>query len=154
MSRGQSRAGGDPTEGAPPAARKAWLLMSDLVLDQVRRRRVSDELGMSFSRVRALRRIARQPMSMGELASALGIDRPNATVLVNALEDLRLVRRRRHPSDRRRRIVEPTPEGVRLARRAEEILATPPPGLSGLDGGDLETLHRILSDATKGSERC
>jgi len=55
--------------------------MSDLVLDQVRRRRVSDELGMSFSRVRALRRIARQPMSMGELASALGIDRPNATVV-------------------------------------------------------------------------
>ena len=37
---------------------------------------------MSFARARAVRRLARRPMSMGELADALSIDRPNATVIV------------------------------------------------------------------------
>jgi DNA-binding MarR family transcriptional regulator len=64
------------------AARDAWLLMSDLVLDNQRRREVADAVGMSFGRARALRRVARRPMSMGELAAALEIDPPNASALV------------------------------------------------------------------------
>ena len=74
-------------------SREVWLLMNDLVLDNERRREVSEALGMSFSRARAVRRVARRPMSMSELAAALGIDPPNATVLVDELEGLRLVRR-------------------------------------------------------------
>src|SRR6185503_18403020 len=67
----------------PAAASEAWSMMLDLVLAHERRRRVTEELGMSFGLVRAIRRLARQPMSMGELAEALGIERPNATVLVD-----------------------------------------------------------------------
>ena len=137
----------------PPADRsqrdgaaEAWLLMSDLVLDHDRRRQISDALGISFGRARAVRRVARRPMSMGELAAALGIDRPNATVLVDDLESLGLVRRRPHPTDRRAKVVEPTRKGKDMARRADAILSAPPPGLSALGAEDLAALRRILED--------
>ena len=126
------------------AARDAWLLMSDLVLDNQRRREVADAVGMSFGRARALRRVARRPMSMGELAAALEIDPPNASALVADLEALGLVRRRPHPTDGRAKLVEATRQGKQLARRADEILATPPAALSALGDDDLETLRRIL----------
>ena len=131
------RSGGD-------AASEVWLLMSDLVLAHERRREVSDALGISFGRARAVRRLARRPMSMGELAAAVGIDPPNATVVVDELESLGLVRRRPHPTDRRAKLVETTRKGKALARRAEAILGTPPPALADMDAADLETLHRIL----------
>ena len=130
--------------GEEDAAREVWLLMSDLVLDHTRRREVSEALGMTFGRVRAIRTLAREPLSMGELAAALGIDRPNATVLVDDLEAQGLVRRRAHPTDRRAKLVEPTRRGKALARRADEILATPPTALGALDAAELETLRGFL----------
>jgi DNA-binding MarR family transcriptional regulator len=127
------------------AAREVWLLMSDLVLDNQRRRAVAEATGISFGRTRAVRLLARRPMSMGELAGALGIDPPNATSVVADLESLGLVSRRPHPTDGRAKVVEPTRKGKELARRAEAILATPPPGLSALGADDLETLRQILA---------
>jgi DNA-binding MarR family transcriptional regulator len=135
---------------APPdddPAREVWLLMSDLVLDNTRRREVTEALGMSFGRTRAIRRLARAPMSMGELAGVLGIDPPNATVLVADLESQGLVQRRPHPTDGRAKVVEVTRKGKELARRANAILATPPAGLSELAADDLETLRRLLESA-------
>jgi DNA-binding MarR family transcriptional regulator len=128
-----------------PRSREVWMLMSDLVLENTRRREVADALGMSFGRARAIRRLARASLSMGELAAALGIDPPNATVLVDDLEDQGLVRRRAHPTDRRAKLVEATRRGKALARRADEILATPPAALDALAGEDLDALHRILA---------
>jgi DNA-binding MarR family transcriptional regulator len=125
--------------------REVWMLMSDLVLDNMRRRAVSEALGMSFGRARAIRRLAREPMSMGEFAAALDIDPPNATVLVDDLEAQGLVRRRPHPTDRRAKLVEATRRGKTLARRADEILATPPEALSELPPEELEALRRILA---------
>ena len=132
-------------------ARDIWLLMSDLVLDNTRRREVSEALGMSFGRARALRLLARRPMSMSELAAALGIDKPNATVVVGNLEEQGLARRRPHPTDGRAKVVEATRKGKDLARRADAILATPPPGLSALGAGELDTLRRILESVAVGS---
>ena len=136
----------DPShrDAASETSREVWLLINDLVLDNERRREVSEALGISFARARALRRLARQPMSMGELAAALGIDPPNATVIVDHLESLGLARRRPHPTDRRAKVVEATRKGKDMARRAETILATPPAALSALSPDDLETLRRIL----------
>jgi DNA-binding MarR family transcriptional regulator len=127
---------------------EVWLLMSNLVLDQERRREVADATGISFGRARAVRRLARRPMSMSELAAALGIERPNATALVDELESLGLVRRGPHPTDRRAKLVETTRKGKALARRADDILATPPPHISALSTEDLETLRRILADTS------
>jgi DNA-binding MarR family transcriptional regulator len=121
-----------------------WLLINDLVFDNERRREVSEALGISFGRSRALRRLARRPMTMGELAAALAIDPPNATVLVDELESLGLARRRAHPTDRRAKVAEATRKGKAMARRADAILSTPPPALSALGEGDLDELARIL----------
>jgi DNA-binding MarR family transcriptional regulator len=130
---------------APDVSRHVWTLMSDLVLDNQRRRQVSEAVGLSFARTRAVRRVADKPMSMGDLAAALGIDRPNATVLVDDLEAQGLVRRWPHPTDRRTKLVEATRRGKSLARRANEILNTAPAALSALDVEDLEALRRILT---------
>jgi DNA-binding MarR family transcriptional regulator len=129
-------------------AREVWTLMSNLVLDNDRRRAVSEALGISFARARALRRVARRPMSMGELAAALGIDPANATVVVDDLESLGLVRRGPHPRDRRAKLVEATRKGKGMARRADAILGTPPPALDALSAGDLDELRRILESVT------
>jgi len=126
-------------------AAAVWLLLAELVLDNERRREVAEATGVSFGRAKAVRVIARQPVSMSELAGTLGIDPPNATVLVDDLQKLGLVRRRPHPSDRRAKLVEATAKGKQLARRADEILATPPPGFSALDPEELEQLLRILA---------
>jgi DNA-binding MarR family transcriptional regulator len=78
----------------------------------------------------------------------LGIDPANATVVVDDLEATGLVRRRPHPTDRRAKVVEATRKGKDMARRANAILATPPPALSTLSADDLETLRRILEGVT------
>jgi DNA-binding MarR family transcriptional regulator len=129
-------------------SREVWLLMTDLVLENTRRREVSEALGINFGRTRALRRLAREPMSMGELAAALGIDPPNATVVVDDLESMGLARRRPHPTDRRAKVAEATRKGKELARRADAILATPPPALSALGADDLKALRRILESVS------
>ncbi len=128
----------------PATPHEVWLLMSDLVLDHQRRRVVAEALGMTFNRARAIRRLARQPMTMGQLAAALDIDPPNATGVVDDLEAHGLVRRRPHPTDRRTKVVEVTPEGEKAARRADDILAAPPPAIAALDHEDLDELRRIL----------
>ena len=137
----------------PQLAGEAWLTMSDLVLDRLRRRAVTDATGLSFGKARALRRLARDPMSMGELAEAMDTEKPNATTIVDELESLGLVERRPHPTDRRAKLVEATPAGSALARRADEILSNPPPGLTALSAKDLATLKRILERVTSGGRR-
>jgi DNA-binding MarR family transcriptional regulator len=142
-----SRYDGPADDAASAISRDVWALLCDLVFDNVRRREVSDAVGLSFGRVRAIRRLARQPMSMRELAAALDIDPPNATTTVDELEALGLVRRQPHPTDRRAKMVEATPKGMDMARRADEILSTPPPVLSSFSTDDLQTLKRILRGA-------
>jgi DNA-binding MarR family transcriptional regulator len=135
---------------APAIAREAWTIMSDLVLDHERRREVSDALGLSFARIRAVRRVAKRPMSMKELAAALDVDPPNATAVVDDLESLGLVRRRPHPTDRRAKLVEATPKGNEAARKADEILSAPPPSLAALSPDELDALRQLLRRAAGG----
>jgi DNA-binding MarR family transcriptional regulator len=123
--------------------------MCDLVLDNQRRREVSDALGMSFGRIRAIRRIARSPMTMGELAANLGIDAPYATLVVDELERQGLVERRPHATDRRIKLVASTPQGTAIARQADEILGRPPDGLATLPKSQLEVVARILAAAAE-----
>lgn len=121
--------------------------MCELVLDNERRREVSDALGISFGRIKALRRIARAPMTMGEFAASLGIDAPYATLVVDELEGQGLVERRSHPTDRRSKMVVATARGATAARKADEIMGRPPAGLASLSGARLEALARILEAA-------
>jgi DNA-binding MarR family transcriptional regulator len=127
------------------AAREVWRAMADLVLDNERRREVSDRVGLSFGKTRALRRIARRPMPMGELAALLGVDPPNLTTIIDDLERAGLVERQPHPTDRRVKLVLATSVGAALAERADEVLARPPSSMLELSAEDLESLGRILS---------
>jgi DNA-binding MarR family transcriptional regulator len=127
------------------AASEAWQTMADLVLSNERRREVSDQVGLSFGKTRALRRITGRPLPMGELAALLGVDPPNLTTVIDDLERTGLVVRQAHPTDRRVKLVVATAAGEALARRAQEILERPPVGLVELPTEDLENLARILS---------
>jgi DNA-binding MarR family transcriptional regulator len=142
----------DPRDSRDRAAREAWHAMGDLVLDNQRRKEVSDRVGLSFGKIRALRRIARRPMRMRELAALLGVDPPNLTPLVDDLERSGLVERQAHPTDRRVKLVVATPEGAALAKRAEEILEKPPVGLLELPGDELKILVGILARVRRGKE--
>jgi DNA-binding MarR family transcriptional regulator len=148
--------GSDTRPTATPAidlgAREVWAHMCDLVLDNERRREVSDAVGLSFGRIKAIRRVARRSMSMRELADELGIDPPNATVVVDDLESLGLARRRSHPTDRRAKVVEATRKGKEIAKKADAILSTPPPTLRALSPDDLAQLGRILAQLDSSAE--
>ncbi len=102
------------------SAREAWQAMAGLVLDNQRRREVSEQTGVSFGTMRALRRIAGRPMPMRELAGLLGMEPPNLTAVIDDLEHSGLVERHPHPTDRRVKLVVATPKGAALARRAEK----------------------------------
>jgi DNA-binding MarR family transcriptional regulator len=125
--------------------RETWDLMSALVLNADTKREVSEALGMSFARIRALRRIAPGPIAMRDLVVALATDPPYLTLVVDDLEARGLVVRSPSPTDRRAKVVTATASGRQAARRAEAILARPPAGLTGLSAGDLDDLHRILT---------
>ncbi len=56
--------------------------------------------------------------SQQRLAGRIGVDRTTMVALIDALEEKRLVRRRRDPSDRRAYIVEATPAGRKTLQGA------------------------------------
>lgn len=125
--------------------RSAWLAMRNLVLEKYDRRpAVAEALGMSYIRVKALRRIASGPATMRELAAAIGSDAPYTSVLVQDLAARGLVERTEHPDDRRVKVVTITPAGRELAHRADEIQNEPAVVLRRLSADDLAALDRIL----------
>ena len=134
---------------AEVTAARVWRNLRALVLEQNEHRKETCEaLGMSFFRIKALRRIAAAPSQMSELADRLSSDRPYLTLVVDDLEKRGLVERRRHPEDRRRKIVSATPAGRQAAARANAILGTPPPALLTLSPADLAALDRIAAALT------
>jgi DNA-binding MarR family transcriptional regulator len=102
-------------------------------------------VGLSFVKVKALRRLLVRPMPMRDLAAELVVDKPYMTQVVDALEERDLVLRTVDARDRRCRIVSLTEEGRATAERSEEILTRPPAILDQLSDVDLAELTRILS---------
>lgn len=127
-------------------AERVWRNLRALVLERnERRKEVAEAVGMSFFRVKALRRIAARPSRMTELAAELASDRPYLSLVVDDLEKRGLVERRQHPTDRRCKIVSATAAGLATAARANAILGNPPPDLLTLPAADLAALDRITS---------
>lgn len=137
-------------------ATRIWLGMRTLVLEQHDRRAdVSAALEMGFIRVKALRAVARGPLTMRALAESLIIDRPYTTVVVDDLERRGFVQRAPDSTDRRLKVVTVTDDGAAAAAAAEAILSQPPESILLLPAGDLAALDHILrglieSTATRG----
>ncbi len=88
-----------------------------------------------------------------ELAEALCMDANNVVLLLNELEDMGYVARRRDPDDRRRHLVELTKEGsnaLSSAERAQETIEDDV--LRALDPGERAILWQLLTRALQGAE--
>jgi len=125
--------------------RLAWDLIRTMVYDDNRRGEVSASLGLSWVKVKALRRLKSGPMAMRDLAEALVTDKPYMTQIVDALEQRGLVTRSVDARDRRCRLVTLTEAGREATWRSEEILTRPPEALGQLSPHDLAELTRILA---------
>jgi DNA-binding MarR family transcriptional regulator len=131
-------------EAKADLARRAWRAMSDIVLDHDRKIAVSEALGLSFARVRALRRLAVEPHTLRALAELLVADPPYVTLIVDDLEERGLVQRTPHPEDRRAKLVQLTAAGRAAAARADAIMDEPPAALLDAPAEDLAALLRVL----------
>lgn len=125
-------------------ARRAWRAVTEIALDRDRKIAVSEALGLSWTRVLALRRLAVQPHTLRALAERLSADPPYVTLMIDDLEERGLVRRMPHPEDRRAKLVELTARGRVAAARADAILDEPPAELREAPETELATLLRVL----------
>lgn len=122
---------------------------------QVYRRSTEELLGMHMRLVMGLSFLRdHDGAPQQELADALCMDANNVVLLLNELEDLGHIARRRDPSDRRRHLVDITPQGrtaLASAERAQE-LAIEDEVLAALDPEERATLWLLLSRALYGAE--
>jgi DNA-binding MarR family transcriptional regulator len=125
---------------------RTWQALVSLVMDTRGdwRRNVVEATELPFSRVRALKRIAKGPISLGDLAEAMTCDRPAATVAVNDLVERGLAERRVDDSDARLKIVSITKEGKRVMSAAYAVHDPAPDALADLPAKDRAELVRIL----------
>jgi DNA-binding MarR family transcriptional regulator len=101
-------------------------------------------LGRGSGRVKALVSLAAGPLSVADLARAIGADPPYATIIVTELQALGLLSRTPDARDRRRKTVELTASGRDAVRKAQDIIARPPSRLRDLPATDLARLREIL----------
>jgi DNA-binding MarR family transcriptional regulator len=69
---------------------------------------------LTLVQVRVLRRLAKQPQSLGQLGTELALAPPSVTRLVDRLEERGLIERQRDDEDRRKVVARLTDEGRRL----------------------------------------
>ncbi|MDH6198379.1 DNA-binding MarR family transcriptional regulator [Mycobacterium frederiksbergense] len=128
-------------------ADEVWSALTALVFDHrdAWRRAVIDQTGLPFSRVRVLKRLAREPLTVKQLAYAATVDAPAATVAVNDLEERGLVVREIDPANRRCKLVSLTEAGRALLAHIDRIDDPAPDQLAALSPADLEALRAILA---------
>jgi MarR family transcriptional regulator, temperature-dependent positive regulator of motility len=121
---------------------------------QVYRRSSEDLLGMHMRHLMALSYVRdHNGGPQQELAEALCMDANNVVLLLNELEDLSYVSRRRDPSDRRRHLVDLTAAGAKALESAEHRQETIEDDvLKALDPDERATLWRLLARALRGAE--
>ena len=130
-----------------PVADEVWRTMAALVIDNRDswKRAVVERTGLPFSRIRVLRRLARGPRSVKQVAAAATMDAPAATVAVNDLEDRGLVVRTPDPTNRRCKVVSLTDAGHDMVDAIDSIDDPAPAVLAGLDDAELKELRALLA---------
>jgi DNA-binding MarR family transcriptional regulator len=127
-------------------ADEIWRAMASLVHDNRDgwKRAVVEASGLPFSRIRILKRLSRQPMTVKQVARAATIDAPAATVAVNDLEDRGLVVRETDPTNRRCKVVSLTDAGREMVRTIDKVDDPAPMALASLDDTQLKELKAII----------
>ncbi len=130
-----------------PMADQVWRAMSSLVIDNRDswKRAVVERSGLPFSRIRVLRRLARGPMTVKQVAAAATMDAPAATVAVNDLEERGLVVRTPEPTNRRCKVVSLTDAGRDMVATIDATDDPAPDVLLGIEEADLRKLQAILT---------
>lgn len=127
-------------------AASVWTAMRDLTASHPPTQELRDalDLGRGSGRIRAMLRLAEGPLSLSELAEALSVDAPYATLIVDSLQQRGLVERHQDPADRRRKLVALTPEGKDATQRVLRIIREPPAGFAGLSADELDMLEKLV----------
>lgn len=128
-----------------PSPVDVWLAMTDLVMDHKSFwvTEFAQHLDVPFSRYRAMRRIAVKPWTQRDLAEAMRIDAPAASVIVSDLCARGWVTRTADPDDARRKVIEVTDLGLAWV---EEVrgLAEAPAMFGALAAPERRELARLL----------
>jgi DNA-binding MarR family transcriptional regulator len=121
---------------------------------QVYRRSDERELGMHLRLLGALSFVNDyESVHQQELGEAFCMDANNVVLILNELEDLGFVARRRDPADRRRHLVEITAQGKRALAKAERAQeAVEEEVLHSLSPDERAVLHDLLTRALRGAE--
>jgi len=85
-----------------------------------------------------------RPIAMGQLAETLSCDASNVTGLVDRLENRGLLCRKPSPADRRLRVLDLTPAGIRLRAIVLQKMTEPPDTLKQLSPAEQQMLVKIL----------
>ena len=113
----------------------------------IHKRSTEERLGIKLRQLMLLSYLrAGAPALQQQLCEALWLDPNNCVLLLNEMEDMGYVERRRDPSDRRRHVVDLTDEGQKALERAER--AQEEIGdelLSALSDEERATLRSLLS---------
>ena len=126
-------------------AARVWTAIRGLVASHPTKQLLRDalDLGRGSGRVKSLIWLAEGPLSLSQLAEAVGVDAPYATLIVDGLEERGLVERQPDPGDRRRKLVTLTAAGREAVARVLRIEREPPPGFAA------QTLARISPPAAR-----
>jgi DNA-binding MarR family transcriptional regulator len=118
------------------------------------RRATEDVIGMRLKQLIALDHLRANDCCLQQgLGQMLMLDPNNCVLLLNDLDGSGYVERRRDPADRRRHIVQITPEGLRALEEAEAKLeALEDDVLCNLDKGERAQLHELLVKALAGQD--
>lgn len=120
------------------------------------RRATEEVIGMRLKQLIALDHLRANDSCLQQgLGQMLMLDPNNCVLLLNELDKAGYVERLRDPVDRRRHIVQITPEGRRALEQAEAKLeALEGEVLGNLDTAERRQLHDLLAKALDGQETC
>ena len=123
-------------------------------LSRVIYRRATEEvIGMRLKQLIALDHLREETCLQQGLGQMLMLDPNNCVLLLNDLDEMGWVERRRDPADRRRHLVEITPKGRRALEEAERKLESLEDEVLGnLSGDERVQLHDLLAKALDGQE--
>jgi DNA-binding MarR family transcriptional regulator len=109
---------------------------------------VAAEFDLSKQQMYALKHLSSErPVTMSELASALGCDASNVTSIVDKLEGRGFVMRKSADYDRRVKALLVTPAGAAVQERISARSQKAPPAIEGLSAADQRSLRDLLRRA-------